>query len=177
MTDKNRIFSFVIVIVVLLAGLLLYARPGSKVNSQDSISTSGNFHLARKGDVLTTEEKLYDFGTISMKNGNVSKVFKITNAGSGEVEISKLTTSCMCTTAYLIRPDGTRKGPFGMPGHGSSVPRLNETIRAGESRDIEVVYDPNAHGPAGVGMVDRFVFLEDSNGEVLQLEIKANVTP
>ena len=64
-----------------------------------------------------------------------------------------------------------------MPGHGGAVPKVNETIKAGESRNIEVVFDPNAHGPAGIGMIDRFVFIEDANGEKLQLEIKATVTP
>ena len=53
----------------------------------------------------------------------------------------------------------------------------NEIIKAGESRKIRVVYDPNAHGPAGVGQIDRFIELTDSNGAKLQLEIKANVTP
>ena len=111
-----------------------------------------------------------------MKNGNVSKKFTITNPTDENIFISSLTTSCMCTNAYFIQLDGNKKGPFSMPGMGF-VPKLNENIKAGESRDIEVVYDPNAHGPAGVGMIDRFVYLEDSSGKKLQLEIKANVTP
>mgnify|MGYP001618214936 FL=1 len=83
----------------------------------------------------------------------------------------------MCTTAYIIRENGSKSRPFGMPGHGGAVPRANEIIKAGESRDIEVVYDPNAHGPAGVGRIDRLVYLEDADGNKLQFEIKANVTP
>ena len=82
----------------------------------------------------------------------------------------------MCTKAYFVRLNESKKGPFGMPGMGF-VPKLNETIKAGQSAYIEAVYDPNAHGPAGVGMVDRFVYLEDENGNKLQFEIKANVTP
>ena len=63
-----------------------------------------------------------------------------------------------------------------MPGMGY-VPPANETIKAGESRMIRVVYDPNAHGPAGVGRINRFVELVDSSGGTLGLEIKALVTP
>ena len=125
---------------------------------------------------LIAPETLYDFGTISMKNGNVSKMFKVTNGTDKDVNFPSLTTSCMCTVAYFVRSDGNKNGPFGMPGMGF-VPKLNETIKAGQSTDIEVVYDPNAHGPAGVGRIDRFVYLEDDNGNKLQFEIKANVTP
>ena len=64
-----------------------------------------------------------------------------------------------------------------MPGHGGAVPRVNEIIKAGESRDIEVVYNPNAHGPAGVGLIERSVFLEDENGKIIEFKFKVNVTP
>ena len=82
----------------------------------------------------------------------------------------------MCTNAYFVLPDGSKKGPFGMSGMGF-VPKLNETIKAGQSADIEVIFDPNAHGPAGVGMIDRLIDLADDSGRALQFEIKANVTP
>ena len=112
-----------------------------------------------------------------MKNGNVSKVFKVTNSGSQDINLESVITSCMCTTAYILKEDGSKSRPFGMPGHGGAVPKANEVIQAGESRNIEVVYNPNAHGPAGVGRIDRYVYLEDGNGNKLQFEIKANVTP
>lgn len=124
---------------------------------------------------LSAAESSFDFGTISMKNGKVSKSFRISNLTPADITLESVTTSCMCTAAYIV--DGeTRKGPFGMPGH-NLVPKANDLVRAGETRDIEVVYDPNAHGPAGVGPVDRAVFLKDGNGGLLQLRIKAVVTP
>jgi hypothetical protein len=126
--------------------------------------------------VLTASEKLYDFGTISMKNGDVAKEFLITNPTDKDVFIPSLVTSCMCTKAFIVEPDGTSKGPFGMPGMGY-VPPANETIKSGDSRIIRVVYDPNAHGPAGVGKIDRFITLTDASGGKIQLEIKALVTP
>lgn len=111
-----------------------------------------------------------------MANGNVEKLFKVTNSTDGDIILKSLTTSCMCTTAY-IEQDGARKGPFGMPGHGRPVPAANEVIPAGGTINIVAVFDPAAHGPAGVGRIDRFIYLKENSGAVLELEIKANVTP
>ena len=111
-----------------------------------------------------------------MKNGNVTKEFTVTNPTNQDITVSTMLTSCMCTTAFIVKPDGSTKGPFGMAGMGY-VPPANEIIKAEESRVIRVVYDPNAHGPAGVGRIDRFVMLTDSEGGTLELEIKALVTP
>ena len=163
-------------IVVGMFGLLYFA--GKNVSNPQSKKIGAENELVNTNtSQLIAEEELYDFGTISMKNGNVSKVFKISNLSEGDVNLMSISTSCMCTVAYIMGQDGNKKGPFGMPGHGGAVSKANEIIKAGETRDIEVVYDPNAHGPSGVGKIDRFVYLEDSNGNKLQFEIKANVTP
>ena len=124
---------------------------------------------------LSASEKLYDFGTISMKNKLVNHVFKVTNSSDEDIYVKKVSTSCMCTSAYIKGVNG-EKGPFSMEGMGY-FPPANETINAGESLDINVVYDPNAHGPAGVGAINRFVYLTDASGGAFQLEIKAMVTP
>ena len=63
-----------------------------------------------------------------------------------------------------------------MPGH-SSVPLVNETVTAKGTLGMEVVYDPAAHGPAGIGRIERAVFIEDENGAVQTLQISATVTP
>lgn len=110
-----------------------------------------------------------------MANGKVSKEFGITNSTKEDVTLVTLTTSCMCTSAY-IENSGAERGPFGMPGMGF-VPPANEVVRAGGAFTVKVVYDPAAHGPAGVGPIDRFVYLTDSNGGALRFEIKAIVTP
>ncbi len=179
MKDKNRIITFITVVAFLFIGLFFFAKPSQNGNKTSNIP-KGSQELANShtaiNSALTAEETFYDFGTISMKNGLVKKVFKITNPTSKDIKLPSLTTSCMCTSAYFVGLDGNKSGPFGMPGMGF-VPPLNRIIRAGQSANIEVVYDPNAHGPAGVGMIDRFVYLEDENNNKLQFEIKANVTP
>jgi len=157
--------------ILVAVGLLGFMWWGKSI--QETAATSGG---AGAISALTASEKLYNFGAISMKNGKVTKEFTVTNPGDGDIFIRSLVTSCMCTSAFIVEPDGNTKGPFGMPGMGY-VPPANETIQPGESRVIRVVFDPNAHGPAGVGVIDRVVTLTDKSGGELQLEIKAIVTP
>lgn len=182
--NKQTIVSLIIIILG-VGGLVWWSKTVDKAKV-DSVEIGGSHPavLGAETGRLSAEETLFDFGTISMKNGNVNKKFKVTNSGASDVNLTNISTSCMCTAAYLLRQDGSKIGPFGMPGHGgnTSMPghgdgRAGEIIATGESRDIEVIYDPNAHGPAGVGMIDRSIYLEDENGQVLELRIKARVTP
>lgn len=136
---------------------------------------NGPSNPSGKEGQLQVSEKLYDFGAISMAKGKVDHIFKVTNPTDKDINLKTITTSCMCTAAYIKSGD-LEKGPFSMPGMGY-VPPADELIKAGESRDVRVVYDPAAHGPAGVGIIDRFVYLKDADGGTIQLEIKANVTP
>lgn len=165
MTQKNIMIFFLV--LVGLFGVMWWGKGNQSSNPEEQVKNKSQLIVA---------ESVYDFGTISMANGNVSQIFKVTNQTNKNIFISNLTTSCMCTNAYIVKSDGSKKGPFGMTGMGY-VPKADETIKAGETRNIEVVYDPNAHGPAGVGLVDRFIYLDDTDGGRLQLEIKARVTP
>lgn len=153
-------------VALAIGGLFIWGR----VNQTDPIDAA-----AQSASALTAAETFFDFGIISMADGVVEKVFEVTNSTGRDITLSSVTTSCMCTKAF-IQKDGERRGPFGMPGHGQ-VPPANEVISAGETLAIAVVYDPNAHGPAGVGVTDRFIYLVDDAGGQLTLEIKAMVTP
>lgn len=160
-------------VLLAIVGLMFWGRSNAVAGGQPA-----NHAEAPDGSgpsPLSASEMLHDFGTISMKNGLVDHQFIITNNTNASVEIPSVYTSCMCTTAFLETPTG-EKGPFGMQGMGY-IPPANETIPSGESRTVKVVYDPNAHGPAGVGAIDRFIYLVDKQGGVLALEIKAVVTP
>ena len=176
---KNTIVSLII-IFVFVGSVVWWSKSVSVEDKELSAFEPGGSHPAKVAgvttDQLTALETFYDFGTISMKNGKVSKVFKLTNSTDGDIKVPSVTTSCMCTTAYILR-DGERSRPFGMPGHGGAVPKANAVVASGESLDIEVEYDPNAHGPAGVGLIERAVFVEDENDNVVELNFKVNVTP
>ena len=122
--------------------------------------------------VLSANETKYDFGAISMARGPVSRRFTVKNNSAETVTVESLTTSCMCTNAYF-ESGSERRGPFGMIGHGTTVPKLNEIMPPDGTATIEVVFDPAAHGPAGVGQIERQVFLTDSAGGNLIFDIKA----
>jgi len=168
--NKKNIFT-VLLTIVALVGLMLWGKSAQK---SAPVATSAAEGEVLAGD-LFAEETFYDFKTIRMKDGKVSYSFNVINKGESDLVLERVTTSCMCTVAYVVNGEN-KKGPFGMPGHGGSVPKVNDTIKAGETREIEVVFDPNAHGPAGVGLIERVVRLEYGE-KTLELNIKAVVTP
>jgi hypothetical protein len=156
---------------IVLVGIgiaLLYAQP------KNLEQTAGN-NQQLAPTVLEVSEKLHDFGTVSMKNGKVSKIFRIKNTQSEALSLNKLYTSCMCTEATL-NISGKTQGPFGMPGHGFTR-AFTETLQPQEEATVEVVFDPNAHGPSGIGTIERAVTLENTEGIVATIHIKATVTP
>lgn len=169
---KSKTVIIILLVCLVIVSLLVW---GYKKTGYITASVQ-NADLSSKKGALTATEVFYDFGTISMKKGDVSKDFILTNQTDGDVVIRGLETSCMCTLAFLVQSDGSKKGPFGMAGMGG-VTTTNETIRAGETRVLQVVYNPNAHGPAGVGAIDRFITLTDSSHNKISFEIKAIVTP
>lgn len=172
---ESKTISIISIILLIFLGLFIWGYSSKGVSTTASVQGAPGA-ASNAESVLISPEVFYDFGTISMKNGNVTKEFTVTNPTNADLMVPTLVTSCMCTTAFIVEPDGGLKGPFKMPGMGY-VPPANELIKAGESRIIRVVYDPNAHGPAGVGRIDRFVTLTDASGGILQFEIKALVTP
>jgi len=160
---KKNIIGVVVLLTALGIVSVLISR-GAPVSEQVAVASS-----------LMATETTYDFGSISMKNGTVRREFLVKNPGISPVMIEKLYTSCMCTNAEL-RMGEKKYGPYGMPGHGA-VPKVRAELGAGQEAVVTVIFDPAAHGPAGVGPISRVVFLEDAAGGSLQLQFSANVTP
>jgi hypothetical protein len=124
---------------------------------------------------LVSFRPFVDLGTVSMAAGKVPFRYMIRNAGGDTVTINRVYTSCMCTEAMLVTAK-ERSGPFGMPGHG--LPRaVKAPLAPGESASVEVVFDPAAHGPSGVGRVDRVVTLESKEAPPLELRMSVMVKP
>jgi hypothetical protein len=48
--------------------------------------------------VATFSEKVFDFGKINEKDGSVTHVFEFTNKGNAPLVVSRVQTSCGCTT-------------------------------------------------------------------------------
>ena len=159
---------------ILVLGSLIIAgmpEPGAKKPAE-----SRSIVTASSAGALSTPETNFNFGSISMAKGKVTHRYLIRNAGTEPILIRKMYTSCMCTTATLVKTSGRKFEPVGMPGHGS-IPTMNEPMNPGEQAMVEVVFDPAAHGPAGIGPTDRGVTIENSAGRPLELAFTANVTP
>ena len=167
MKHTKNIALALIVVFILLGGLMLIARPKSET---PQVATA----VGTLAD-LKAGEDTFDFGSVSMAAGKVSHTFKVKNEGADPVVVTKMFTSCMCTSASITTKEG-KMGPFGMPGHGF-IPEINRVIAPGEEAAVEVVFDPAAHGPAGVGRIERVVTLESGDSEPLKLGFGATVTP
>jgi hypothetical protein len=168
---KNLIL-FILIIAILLVGLFLWK--GKKSPATGALATI-------QGD--TTEASItgpipaYDFGLVSMAKGNVEHDFAITNTTDSDITINQAETSCMCTEAFLKLPGGKEMGPYGMPGHGSSFSRsVGAVIKPGEVIFVKVIFNPAAHGPAGIGKIERIVTLSSGRGP-LTMQFRAEVTP
>ena len=113
----------------------------------------------------------WDFGSISMKDGNVTHNFEIKNEGTEPVVIKKVFTSCGCTTAFVIDASGKKYGEFGMPGHGLPS-KTDIVVGPGDAAIVEAVYNPAAHGPAGVGLAKRSIYLETNSSVSPKVEVR-----
>lgn len=101
---------------------------------------------AQSPQIVFGKERL-DIGTVSQGQGVTTATFNFTNKGKGDLIIDKLTTSCGCTSAAIVYQG--QEGPtFTMPGHSKANPKgWSVAIAPGESAQVKVYYDPNAHGP------------------------------
>lgn len=164
---KKRIVGAILVIFI-LGGVIVAAKPGPAAKAPARLA-------APSQSDLSAQAPSFDFGTVSMAAGNVTHRYKIKNANAAPVIIRKISTSCMCTTAQLVK-GGKKLAIYGMPGHGY-VPNLDEPIAPGEQAVVEVVFDPAAHGPAGIGRVERLVTVYTGAAQALELSFNALVTP
>jgi len=166
---KNKII--ITSIAVLAVGLLLWGKFGSSSRPAESAALVTGSTTANVAEQIPA----YDFGSVSMARGNVEHEFVITNTTNADLIINKAETSCMCTNAVLFLPDGKEMGPFGMPGMGFT-PSINAVVRPGEKLTVRAIFDPAAHGPAGIGKIERVVTLGTNNGPVT-MQFRAQVTP
>ncbi|TSC81760.1 MAG: hypothetical protein G01um101420_865 [Parcubacteria group bacterium Gr01-1014_20] len=165
MKIKN-IITFAIIALIVFGGVFVFSQ-----NSNDDAKT-----LTQSASLLSAFEKDFDFGPISMKNGNVSKVFELKNEGVEPIAISKVYTSCMCTVAKITDAKGVVSGPFGMPGHGGGISKADLEVAPGETIKVEAIFNPAAHGPSGVGLANRTIFIETNSSQTPKVELNFTAT-
>lgn len=125
---------------------------------------------------LEIENTAWDFGITNMREGKVSHKFKLVNNSGNSVNIEKIYTSCGCTSAYIIEDNGERSAEFGMQGHGLEI-KADVKVDALGFIILEVVFDPEAHGPDAIGKIKRLIYIE-TNSKIkpkITLEISADV--
>lgn len=153
--------AILIVIGLVIVGGGIWAFSGDS-NNQEKIEQ------VQSSSVLVSDREMHDFGDIDIMGGNVETEFALTNTGTDDVVITGGTTSCGCTN-----------GEIGGISFGMHTKMKDEfKIPAGETKNLTVIYDPLAHGPSGVGLAQRSVFLKTNSTETPELEvrIKAMVT-
>lgn len=114
----------------------------------------------------SSESRDEELGEISMADGVKEISFIYKNTSDKDININELYTSCMCTKAKIII--GDNQSVFaGMKGHKSGLTPINPNmaLEPGEVAKLVVEFDPNAHGPDGVGAMTRTVFLETDSQE------------
>ena len=174
MAKKTKIILGAGALIVVIGGLIIASRPDTVTSKPVIVQTPTPGTASSAGGLAALRTK-FDFGSISMAGGKVTHRFPIRNTGTEPILIHKMYTSCMCTTAALVK-NGKTSDAYGMPGH-TPVPTIDIPVSPQDQVSVEVVFDPAAHGPAGVGLIERVVTLENSAGQPLELEFAATVTP
>ena len=152
---------FIVAGTILIATLLIFGlnRPG----------------VAGQG-IMEISPKEYDAGTVSMAGELVKKIFEVKNIGQGDLKITAISTSCMCTTARLRVGDKT-SSEFGMTGMGDSPAFWSQKIAPGEKGYLEVTFDQALHGESGLGDIIRAIYIssDDEQSKKVEVRLIANV--
>ena len=152
---------YVILAALLLIGAGLYLLKSS--NDEEVIEGTPKM-------IISPES--HDFGTVSVRGGEVSTSFVIENRGDGDLVISDMETSCSCTSATIVY--NGKEGPrFNMREHGTNPKGWSQRIHPGEKAYLKVYYSPTVH-PDIRGEVIRFVTLytNDPQNQVTKVYIR-----
>lgn len=146
--DKKFIIGTVIATLLILVGSIWAAyNLGNSAIVEESADAVAEFSI-------TT----HDWGEIDIMGGKVEKIFPIKNAGTDVLKLFNISTSCMCTTAQLVKGDSSSP-LFGM--HAPSEYVMD--LAPGEEAELKVVFDPLFHGPDAVGAITRTVTVETND--------------
>ena len=166
--NNIKTISLSLILFAAVIGVLVWFNDGKKRLEPAAVG-------GLSGGALIAKETYYDFGNVGIKNGLVNHEYILENASGKTVKIGKVSTSCMCTSAQLKIGDKTY-GLFGMPGHGGAS-KANAIVKPGEKVFVKAIFDPAAHGPAGIGEVSREIYIDTGAAEPIILGFKVNVTP
>lgn len=168
-----KTFSKLSLITLTLFSVLLLA--GCAGNGSSDRVSSDFKNITRSGQVQPINGLKHDWGKINIKGGDVEHTFTFKNTGQEDVYLKSAKTSCMCTTARYRLPDGSISPEYGMH---QNPTYWAAQVKPGETFDVEVVFDPLAHGPDATGPIQRTVTLLTSareNGGIVRLDVLGDV--
>ena len=150
MNKKVLVIISLLTVVVLFGGVFLLSNSGGPATVEKTA-----------GAQIQTFHKDFDFKDIKYDGGKAIHAFPIKNNGYKDLTVANLSTSCMCTQAYLKK--GEEKSPsFGMKGH-TSASDWKGVLKPKEEAEVVTVFDPTAHGPQGIGPISRLVSFETND--------------
>lgn len=159
--DKKIIIGFLLSTILIIGGAVLFSSNQSSKAAVEKIS----------GAKIELKETNFDFKNIPYSGGNAIHKYPIKNIGNKDLTIANLKTSCMCTKVYMKTKTG-ESPQFGMQGHASGgASNWTGVLKPGEEGQMVAVFDPTAHGPQGVGPIDRLVSFETSDPDKPYVEL------
>ncbi len=159
---KYIIGTFAVITALVVGVAILASKPTG--GSVDGATTGGDRYVSNvliQGVSANTES--IDIGKVGYGGGIVSKVYEIKNDTGRDLKLKKIVTSCMCTKARVVFGDKATK-LYAMEMNGDKNPIIDYDFPAGSAAKVEFNFDPAAHGPAGIGPIDRVITLYFDGG-------------
>ncbi len=123
---------------------------------------------------LYADHSYYDLGTVPQTK--ISHIFTFSNTGAGDLTVTRIWTSCGCTTAKL-ELNGIASPEFGMPGHGGYSGPWSASMKPSETANLIVYYDSTSMPDLYVGQRDVFVDSDDPSTPEYQFTISVHEVP
>lgn len=147
----------VIILIILVSGFYLYKRDTRLKNPPR----------------IVIEPSSYNFQDISVAGGVVKTSMAIKNEGKSDLLIDDMDSSCGCTTATITK-DGKEGPVFGMKMHGTNPIGWSETLKPGETAELNIYYDPQAH-PDLRGHITRVITVFSNDPKTSKKIVKIEV--
>lgn len=155
MTKEGKvIIAFIVGTIILIGGLaFLMTKSSGGGSGRDSLVPN-----IQAVNLEASPSGIMNLGQISYGGGKVTRSFDIKNTSDKTIKLRKITTSCMCTVAKVKIGNKETKS-FGMEMNGDLNPLIDLDLPAGETAEAAFTFDPTAHGPSGIGVIDRQITL------------------
>lgn len=152
MSKEGKIILAVIIgTIVLIGGLAFVMTKSAGGGGGDKFIQN-----VEAAEITASPSGILNLGQVAYGGGIVSKSFDIKNTSGKSIKLRKITTSCMCTTAK-VRIGDKETRLFGMEMNGDLNPLVDHDLPAGATAQVIFNFDPAAHGPQGIGAVDRVI--------------------